>query len=433
MKARKVLERAITIVVGIAAIIFLLNRGGLITLPHAAAFSGSVNARAVQLRDEAETILSTMSLDEKLGQLIVPMSSDMSYDSDMQQMIGQYHIGGYFVISSGNGASLDASQLRAFTAQLQSASQIPLILTTDFEGGSSGWNRIFTAVGGRPSEAEVGATGDPNQAYNKGVVDAQLLASVGINDDFAPVVDVLTNPSNPILQGRTFGSTPGTVITMASKYMDGLAKGGIPGTLKHFPGLGASTTDPHTSLTTVDRTLPEMESVELAPYRSLIASNHAPMIMVTHMLVPSIDPDNVASVSYKTITGLLRQQMGYDGVVVSDALFMQGLTDTLPPEPDYPDKVPEAGLKAFEAGTDLLLGALDASEVGATIQLIKNALASGAVTQAQIDASVTRILTFKLQWKIIPSNSPLLATTPLAHIIPAPLPATAVDLPRPRD
>ncbi len=136
-----------------------------------------------------------------------------------------------------------------------------------------------------------------------------------------------------------------------------------------------------------------MEQVELVPYTALLKTNHVPMIMTTHMLIPALDPDLPTSISPKVINGLLRQQMGYNGVVVSDALFMGGLSSKY--------SIPVAGLMAFEAGTDLLLGAYDDGDVRATMNLISGALASGTVTQSQIDTSVLRILRFKIQWHII--------------------------------
>ena len=352
---------------------------------------------AQSLLVQAQAILAQLSADEKLGQLIIPDSTAHSYTSDLSTMITRDHIGGYFI----NSGPLTAPQLRAFTAQLQGHARIPLILATDFEGGA--WNPIKAAVGARPAPSAIAVTGDPQQAYQKGVVDAQLLTSVGLNVNFAPVVDVLTNPTNPILQQRTFGSTPEVVTTFATAYLDGLASGGVAGTIKHFPRLGAATVDPHKALPTVNRTLAQLEQTELVPYKALLASNHVPMIMTTHMLIPALDPTLPTSISPAVIDGLLRHQLGYDGVVISDALYMGGLAGTY--------DIPHAGLLAFEAGTDLLLGQENEQQVAATLQLLRGALQSGAITWARIDTSVLRILTFKLQWHIIGPQWQLVPTT----------------------
>lgn len=412
MRARRILEWLVTLAVGAALAMVLLTHGGLpgaLSLPGWRGFGAAAGANltpAQQRAARAQTILNGMSLDEKLGQLIVPMTTDTSLSASLLHMITVDHIGGYFV-DSGN---LTAPQLRAFSGQMQSAAAIPLMLATDFEGGT--WNPIQGAVGPRPSPASIGASGNPDLARQKGRQDAQLLASVGLNVNFAPVVDVLTNPTNPILQGRTFGDTPQTVETYAAAYLDGLTAGGIAGTLKHFPGLGSSTVDPHKALPTVDRTLAQMQATELAPYRDLMQRSDVTLIMTTHMLIPALDPNLPTSISPAVINGLLRGQMGYTGVVISDALFMGGLSGKY--------TIPVAGLLAFEAGTDWLLGAGNVENVEQTIGLLKDALAKGDITSARIDQSVTRILEFKLRWNIIPATAPTPPpATPQARVAPA--------------
>jgi len=392
MTRRRVFEWIVTVMVGIVAIAFVLNRG-LFTQPtHSKAYKGSASASAIAIDGAAHTLLTHMSQDEKIGQLMVPMAfDDNSMDAqngDMRTLIQTYHVGGIFIPTF----SMSANELHNYIAQMQATSKIPLIISTDFEGG--GWNTLDAEVGSRPSPWGVGQSGDTKQAYSKGIGDAQLLTQLGLNVDYAPVVDVLTNPNNPILQGRTFGTTPDVVTSMAAAYIDGLRDGGVAGCLKHFPGLGASTVDPHKSLPTVDRSADQLKSIDLKPYRDLLAQNRVPMIMTTHMIIPSLDPDLPTSISPKVINGLLRHDMGYDGVIVSDALFMGGLS--------YKYNIPTAGLLAFEAGTDMLLGAGGASDVLATINLIKDAMGRNEITQEYLDNAVLRILRFKIQWKIIP-------------------------------
>lgn len=391
---RHITRWLLTVVVGVAAISVVLNRKAIFG-PHPnlqAQATFQAGAREAEITSLATQVLSGMSLDEKVGQLIIPMTKNLG---ELQTMITQDHIGGYFVDSEG----MNANQLRAYLSQLQSASRIPLIMSTDFEG-DQGFDQVSSALPAQPSEAQVGATGDPHQAYLKGVNDGKALASVGINVDFGPVVDVLTNPNNPILGGRTYGNTPDYVTKMAGQEIDGLTSVGVASTIKHFPGLGSSNTDPHHSLPTINRTLAEMQQTELVPYKDLIAQGKVSMIMTTHMLIDALDPNLPTSISPAVINGLLRQQMGYNGVVVSDALFMGGLA--------YKWDTPHAGLLAFEAGTDLLLGADQYTtsdyDTRTTITLIKQAIARGDITMAQLDASVLRILKFKAQWNIIPAN-----------------------------
>ncbi len=254
--------------------------------------------------------------------------------------------------------------------------------------------------------------------------------------DFGPVVDVLTNPNNPILQGRTYGSTPDYVTRMASAEVDGLASQGIAATLKHFPGLGSSDADPHHVLPIINRTLAQMQSVELVPYKTMIAQGKVSMIMTTHMLIPSLDPTLPTSVSPRVLNGLLRHDMGYDGVIISDALFMGGVTYVVPSFVQPADKPAYAGLMAFEAGTDLLLGAYSEYQTRKTMDYIEGALKQGDFTQSYLDASVMRILKFKIQWHIIPAtvagHASAAATNPaMAHVQPASPPLSIVmDMPR---
>ncbi len=413
MKASKVVEWVAAAVVGVVAVAVVINQTNVLHGTHSkVTYSASANAYAIDAL--AHQILGQMSLDDKVGQLIIPMPNDPGMDAnggDMRALLTQYHVGGIFIPAM----NMTAQQLHDYIAQMQATSKIPLIISSDFEGG--GWNTLSNEVGSRPSPWTIGQSGDTQQAYDKGVGDARLLRQLGLNVNFAPVVDVLTNPSNPILQGRTFGTTPDLVTNMATSYIDGLQGGGVAATLKHFPGLGAATVDPHKALPTVDRTLAQLQSVDLVPYKKLIAEGKVSMIMTTHMLIPSLDPKLPTSISPAVINGLLRHDLGYDGVVVSDALFMGGLTNTY--------SFPQAGLLAFEAGTDLLLGAGGAvaggaSDTLATINLIKSTLSKGQITQQYLDDAVLRILRFKIQWKIIPSNFNLAGTTGTASALIAP-------------
>lgn len=355
--------------------------------------AGRFDRRALRVEQRALRLLAQMSVAEKIGQLVIPTivpahADDVRLSQEIRALVAEQHIGGYVI--SAAGASAD--QVRAFTRELQAAARIPLILATDFEGGD--WNLLRSAVGPRPSPAAIAATGDANIAFYKGVVDAELLTSLGLNVNFAPSVDVLTNPENPILANRTFGTSPEAVIHLAAAYIDGLAASRIAGCLRHFPGLGATTADPHIEMPLIARTRDEIATVDLAPYRSLLRSGHAPMIMTTHMLLPTLDPHLPTSLSPVVIDDLLRHVLGYDGVVISDSLATGGVATRF--------SVAEASVLAFHAGTDLLLGAPDAEQARASIAALHEALADGRVTQRQIDTAVLRVLRFKLHWRIIP-------------------------------
>lgn len=391
VNSRHVMRWLFTVILGVGAVAFLLNRGILFGAKQTDLGKFDASARAAFINTKANDILSTMTLDEKVGQLMVPMAQDHSMNQDMTTMITQDHIGGFFVTDGG----MNAAGVRSFIQQMQSASRIPMIMSADFEG-DQGFDVLGSALAQQPSEAQVGATGDPHQAYLKGVNDGRALSSVGINVDFGPVVDVLTNSNNPILQGRTYGSTPEYVTKMASAFLDGIATTGVAACLKHYPGLGSSAQDPHHVLPFINRTLAQMEAVDLVPYKTLIGEGKVSMIMDTHMLIPALDPNLPTSISPFVLTILLRNQLGYQGVLISDALFMGGLSNTY--------DIPHAGLLAFEAGTDMLLGAYSEWQNRQMMNLIEGAIQNGTISMQHLDTSVLRDLKFKLQYNIIPAN-----------------------------
>ncbi len=338
------------------------------------------------------SLLARMTPVEKVGQLLMPIifpasPADLTLSADLIALLDDYPLGGYFITAGGG----DAHRVRAFSAALQAHARIPLILASDFEGGA--WNYLASAAGPRPAAATVGASGEPTHAHAKGITDAARLRDLGLNVNFAPVVDVLTNPANPIVADRAFGADPALVTRMAAAYLDGLTSVGIGGCLKHFPGLGAVSTDPHYTLPTLQRTPDELRAVELLPFRELIQSGHAHSIMTTHIYIPALDPDLPTSVSPIAIAGLLRRELGYGGLVISDSIAMGALTARY--------TIPEASLLAFEAGTDLILGAPDLATTRATHAHFLEALAAGRIPHQRLDASVRRILRFKARWAIL--------------------------------
>lgn len=345
--------------------------------------------RTTRHEQAAHALLARLSVAEKLGQLIVPVifpagPDDLALTPELRALIAEDHIGGYFLCAAG----ADATRLRAFTAALQTQARVPLLLATDFEGGA--WNFIQSAVGPRPAPDTIQTARD---AYIKGTTDAALLTTVGVHVNFAPTVDLLTNPDTPILRQRTFGSDSATVAGLAAAYLDGLAAGGVAGCLKHFPGLGAATRDPHIELPTVTRDVAAIRAVELAPYRTLLASGHAPMVMTTHMDIPALDAELPTSLSPTIIHGLLRKELAYDGVVISDSLAMGAITTRY--------SVAEASALALRAGTDLLLGAPDFASARATRERLHEALAGGEIFIEQVDLAVLRILRFKARWGLL--------------------------------
>ncbi len=344
----------------------------------------------------AARIVQNMNLDQKLGQMVIVEFYGSTLNSDLTQMIQGYDVSGV-LIENKNGNAQSRTQLVSLNAAMQKAANIPLFITTDFEGGVV--NELRAITGERPSEQAIGATGNPTVAYNAVKSAAADLTALGLNVNFMPIVDVLTNPNNPGLPMRTFGSDPTLVTNMGRAYLRGLTDGGVIGCLKHFPGLGSANLDPHLSLPTMDRSITTLNQVDLVPYRTMINEGIVPMVMVTHILNPQLDPKLPTSLSPNVVTGLLRKQLNFQGVIISDTLWMGGISNTY--------SLPQAAVLAIQAGTDLILGPRGLADTQNMLYGMKQAVLKGQISQAQIDASVTRIIQMKLHYKVISHDKAL--------------------------
>ncbi len=347
----------------------------------------SAKARVVQL-------IAGMSLDQKLGQLLVVEYLGNNYqDSGLHYMVTQQYIGGVlyqYVNHNFDAPDNTIDGLSAFSSQMQKDAKTALLIGTDQEGGQV--NRLQIFHGSLPSAEAMAATGKPQYAHDQGTQAAKWMAQLGINSDLAPVVDVHT-VDPPILQDRMFGKTPQTVATYAGAYLDGLQENSIAGCLKHFPGLGAVTSDPHAGLPTINRSLADLKKIDLAPYQIMISKNNPAMIMDTDVVMPAIDPTLPAELSPKAVEGILRGYLGYDGVVITDGLYMQGISERW--------SLSQAAVLAIAAGNDLVEGPYSISQVAAVLTALKQALKSGQITEARVDQAVARILLMKIEYGMI--------------------------------
>ena len=331
-----------------------------------------------------ETLLRGMTLDRKIGQLLLVQFTGAVYSRDIATMVVTHHVGGV-IFYARNGNIRDADQLRGIVAQLQRASAVPLFTAIDQEGGYV--DRLAQLNGRRPSAAAIAEADDPAIADAVGVQDSGDLSAFGFNLNLAPVVDI-GRAANPQLVDRTFGDDPQAVTRLAGAYLRGLQRSGtVFGVLKHFPGLGGVRIDPHQDLAVVTQTREELESVDWPPYRKLIASRDAHAVMVTHEVVRALDPSLPATLSQRLITGVLRGEMHFGGVVITDSLSMEGITAS------YPQ--PQAAVMAIRAGADLMIGAAHPRQVAEIVASLKRAIAAGTVKETQIDAAARRVLTMK--------------------------------------
>jgi beta-N-acetylhexosaminidase len=338
--------------------------------------------------------MAKMSLEQKLGQMIIVEYIGTNYqDTGLQYMVAQQYVGGYMYQESNHNFDSPytlASNVNALSQQAMKDAAIPLLIATDQEGGLV--NRLYKFHGYLPSAADMVATGDPNVALTQGTQAAVWMRELGINTDFAPVVDVHT-VDPPILESRMFGSDPNTVVTYAGAYLTGLQKNGVAACLKHFPGLGAVNSDPHAGLPVVNRSKTDLEKIDLAPYRLMIQKYHPAMIMSTDVLMPAIDPSLPAELSPEAITGVLRNELGYNGVVITDGLYMAGISEKW--------SLSQAAVLSIVAGNDIVEGPYTPQLVSKVVQAFKQALGEGTLTMQRVNQAVERILLMKAQYGLL--------------------------------
>jgi beta-N-acetylhexosaminidase len=345
----------------------------------------------------ASLYVSRMTLDEELGQLIMVEYADTYYSPDLDMMVNQLHAGGVIMYEF---QMQTFNQTQHDIAEMQKHAKIPLLISADEEGGPY-VHRLLNIYPPRMSATDIYNTGDPDVATQQGHLAARQLLALGINENLAPDVDVQLVPGYDLVT-RTFGNTPESVITYAGAYMKALQSDGVVACIKHYPGLGNALQDAHKTLPVINRTKDQIYAVELAPYKAFIQSPdrllNPGMIMPTDLLMPAIDPNMPAELSPLFMTDILRKQLGYDGVALTDALYMQGITQRF--------SMPEAGVLALIAGNDMLLGPTGADQVIALLDALKAALKDGRLSKARIDEAATRIITLKMEYHLIPAVPP---------------------------
>ncbi|GCE20512.1 glycoside hydrolase family 3 protein [Dictyobacter kobayashii] len=354
----------------------------------------SAKQPAITPQEYINLIVDKLSMDQKLGQMMMVQFVGATDGLQLSTMINQYQVGSVILFSA-NGNIIDKPQFETLTQAIRDTRiDLPISMAIDQEGGNV--DRLQQLDGPRPSAAALGATNDIQKVTAAGIQDAQDLSSYGITLNLAPVVDVDNSVSSEMHQDmRTFGTTPEVVSRMAGAYLQGLQQSQkVVGTLKHFPGLGDATVDPHVGLPSIQRTKSELEAIDWAPYRTLIKQGQVHAIMVTHEIVPAIDASKPSSLSSKLVTGILRDEMGYQGVIMTDSLTMAGITAYYTPD--------QAAAMAIEAGSDIIMGAASPNDVAQMINGIKQALNNGGIQPSRIDESVRRILMMKYQMGLLP-------------------------------
>ncbi len=345
--------------------------------------------------DPAE-ILSRMTLEEKICQLLMVTPEALTgqetvtgFNNDAMDALAQYPVGGLIFFGANLETADQATAMLSAIRETAATLTVPgLLLGVDEEGGS-----VSRATPLGVTEYEdmrvYGDAGDTEAAYQIGLTLGSQLKDLGFNLDFAPVADVLSNDENTVVSVRSFGSDPELVSTMVSMEIAGFEEAGILSCPKHFPGHGSTSGDTHEGLAVTDRTLEELRECDFLPFQAAIESG-VPMIMMGHMTMSALDEDTPASMSQEIVTGLLREELGYDGIIITDSVGMGAIAD------HYTSA--EAVVQALSAGCDMVLCPTNLSAV---VEAVKNAITSGTLSEDQIDQSVRRVLEAKVRYGVI--------------------------------
>ena len=348
--------------------------------------------------------MAKMTLDEKVGQLIFSSinASYLSTDSDeferLRHLVRDLKVGGFHVFGGaealpqvmlnpvwGGGSAARKGEPYAAALllnRLQSESAIPLLTSGDFEGGAA---YILNGATRLPRAMVIGATGDDQMAFKAGVVGATEARAIGVNIDFYPVVDVNNNARNPVINLRSFGEDPALVSRMAVAYIKGIQSTGAFATAKHFPGHGDTNVDTHLGLAVINHPRERLDQVELVPFKAAIAAG-VDAVMSSHIVLPALDPSPgiPATLSRPILTGILRDELKFGGLIFTDSMTMDAISKMFSHD--------RAAAQAVKAGVDFVLHPPDDD---AAFKGIRAAVAAGEISEAQVNASVERILRAK--------------------------------------
>lgn len=340
--------------------------------------------------DSALTQLKELSLEEKVGQLVIVGMEGTTVDSSSRKLLNTYHVGG-FIFFKDNMESIDQSvQLFNSLKKANAGNPIPLWMSIDEEGGRV--SRMPDPFVKLPSSGKVGENDDPALAQEIAGQIGKRLFGFGLNMAYAPVLDVNSNPDNPVIGDRSFGSSAKMVSRLGIAAMKGIQETGVVPAVKHFPGHGDTSVDSHFGLPVVEHDKERLNKLELAPFKDAI-DNGADVVMVSHLLMSKIDPETPASFSKPVITGLLREQLGFNGVVITDDMTMGAVGAG-------EIEIGEAAIRSVLAGTNIVLVGHEYDKEEAVIKSLIQAVKSKRITEKILDERVLTILRLKQKYNI---------------------------------
>lgn len=340
-------------------------------------------------RDEIKELIDSMSINEKIGQLMIVGFNGTSVDENINDLIKTSYIGGVILFGN-NVESLNGVTELINNIKLSNMNnKIPLFISVDEEGGVV--SRTPNEFLKLQSSLFIGAYNNKEMCYEVGEIIANELKLMGYNMDYAPVLDILSNPNNTVIGSRAFGRDADIVSNLGISVMKGINENNVIPVVKHFPGHGDTSVDSHYGLPLVEKSLNELKELEFIPFQNAINSG-ADAIMVSHILLKNIDSENPATMSKKIVSDILRDEMNFKGVVISDDMTMAAIMDNY--------DIGEASVKAINAGVDIILVCHGYDNEIKVLTSISEAVNSGEITEERLDESVYRILSLKNKYDL---------------------------------
>jgi len=349
-----------------------------------------------EITDEIAETINQMTLDEKLGQMMFAGVSGTSLQQETKSLIRDYKVGGLILYANNLETPQQTVSLMNDLMTANGTNRLPLFLGTDQEGGKV--VRLPGPLKNFPTNQKIGQINQPQFSYEVGKLLGEQLKAFGFNLDFAPVMDVNSNPNNPIIGDRSFSNKPEIVSQLGIQTMQGLESQQVIPVIKHFPGHGDTSVDSHLELPKVSKSLDDLNKLELIPFKAAIDKG-VDVVMVGHILLPKIDQQYPSSMSKEIITGLLRNQLGFDGVVMTDDMTMKAITNHF--------NIGQATVDSVKAGNDIILIAHEFANVTTAIDALKAAVKNGEISEQQINDSVRRIIQLKEKYQLV--NQPVSA------------------------
>ena len=341
--------------------------------------------------------LADLSLEQKIGQMIIAGFPSPQIDEHFKKVVQQYHIGNIVLFTRNLKDKREiASLTREIQRSMMKSNGVPALISTDQEGGMvARLNGGTTLLSGHMA---IGASHDPGNAFQIGEIAGLELRALGININLAPVVDVNNNPLNPVIGVRSFGEDPQFVAEYAVNYASGLQKARVCSTAKHFPGHGDTAVDSHFDLPSVKHAWERLEQVELLPFRAMIEAK-IEAIMTAHILFPALEPEKIpATLSSRILTGLLREKMGFEGLIITDCMEMKAIATNF--------GTVQGAVEAIKAGADLVCISHTMGLQIAAVEKLLEAVRTGEISEQRIDESVSRILALKEKYGLFANPYP---------------------------